>query len=95
MTSYKNNQDVLELKEEELLLLHDKIQQTSDVLTLTIPQNQQKILLMKMMLCDIHQGHETGVLLRLDDFIFLNGEVKLMKITEHQKLKYVGNFGEH
>ena len=28
-------------------------------------------------------------------FSTTNGEVKLMKITEHQKLKYVGNFGEH
>ena len=34
-TSYQHNQDVLELKEEELLLLHNKIQQTSHVLTLT------------------------------------------------------------
>ena len=29
------HQDVLELREEELILLQDKIQQTSDVLTLT------------------------------------------------------------
>ena len=35
MTSYKHNHDVLELNEEELLLLHNKIQQTSHVLTLT------------------------------------------------------------
>ena len=35
LTSYKHNQDVLELKEEELILLQDEIQQTSDVLTLT------------------------------------------------------------
>ena len=35
LTSYKHNQDVLELKEEELILLQDGIQQTSDVLTLT------------------------------------------------------------
>ena len=34
-TTYKHNQDVLELKEEELILLQDEIQQTSDVLTLT------------------------------------------------------------
>ena len=34
LTSYKHNQDVLEL-EEELILLQDEIQQTSDVLTLT------------------------------------------------------------
>ena len=25
----------------------------------------------------------------------MNGEVKVMKITNHQKLKYVRNFGEH
>ena len=35
LTSYKHNQDVLELKEEELILLQGGIQQTSDVLTLT------------------------------------------------------------
>ena len=37
MTSYKHNHDkVLELKEEELLLiLHNKLQQTSHILTLT------------------------------------------------------------
>ena len=35
LTSYKHNQGVLELKEEELFLLQDEIQQTSDVLTLT------------------------------------------------------------
>ena len=35
LTSYKHNQDVLELKEEELILLQDEIQQTRDVLTLT------------------------------------------------------------
>ena len=35
LTSYKHNQDVLELTEEELILLQDEIQQTSDVLTLT------------------------------------------------------------
>ena len=35
LTSYKHNQDVLELKEGELILLHDEIQQTSDDLTLT------------------------------------------------------------
>ena len=34
LTSYKHNQDVLEL-EEELILLQDEIQQTSGVLTLT------------------------------------------------------------
>ena len=34
LTSYKHNQDVLELKE-ELFLLQDEIQQTSNVLTLT------------------------------------------------------------
>jgi len=31
----KHNQDVLELKEEELILLQNEIHQTSDVLTLT------------------------------------------------------------
>ena len=35
LTSYKHYQDVLELKEEELILLQDGIQHTSDVLTLT------------------------------------------------------------
>ena len=34
LTSYKHNQDVLELKEKKLTLLQDEIQQTSDVLTL-------------------------------------------------------------
>ena len=33
-TSYKNNEDVLGLKEEEVILLQDEIQQTSEVLTL-------------------------------------------------------------
>ena len=33
---------------------------------------------MDMTLCDIHQGDETGVLLRLDDYLYMNGEVKLM-----------------
>ena len=35
LTSYKHHQDVLELKEEELILLQHEIQQTSDILTLT------------------------------------------------------------
>ena len=35
LTSYKHHQDVLELTEEELILLQDEIQQTSDILTLT------------------------------------------------------------
>ena len=35
LTSYKHHQHVLELKEEELILLQDEIQQTSDILTLT------------------------------------------------------------
>ena len=35
LTSYKHHQDVLELKQEELILLQDEIQQTSDILTLT------------------------------------------------------------
>ena len=35
VTSYEHNQDVLELKEEELILLQVEIRQTSDVLTLT------------------------------------------------------------
>jgi len=35
LTSYNHNQDVLELKEEELILLQDEIQETSDVLILT------------------------------------------------------------
>ena len=34
LTYYKHNQDVLELKEKELTLLQNEIQQTSDVLTL-------------------------------------------------------------
>ena len=34
LTSYKHNQDVLELKEKELILLQVEIQQTSDVHTL-------------------------------------------------------------
>ena len=91
LTSYKHNQDVLELKEEELLPVHNKIHQTNDVLTHSLTA----FLLMNMRLCDIHQGDETGVLLRLDDYLHMNGEVKLMKITEDEKLKYVGNFGEH
>ena len=41
------------------------------VMTSLLPQNQQKFLLMNMRLCDIfHQGDETGVWLRLDDFLF-------------------------
>ena len=35
LTSYMHHQDVLELKEEDLILLQDEIQQTSDILTLT------------------------------------------------------------
>ena len=35
LTSYKHHQYVLELKEEDLILLQDEIQQTSDILTLT------------------------------------------------------------
>ena len=35
LASYKHHQDVLELKEEDLILLQDEIQQTSDILTLT------------------------------------------------------------
>ena len=42
LTTYKHNQDVLELKEEELILLQDEIQQTSDVLTLTEQGRSQK-----------------------------------------------------
>ena len=40
------------------------------VMTSLLPQNQQKFLLMNMRLCDIHQGDETGVWLKLDDFLF-------------------------
>ena len=47
-----------------------------------LPQNQQKFLLMNMRLYDIHQGDETGVLLRLDDYLYMNGEVKL-KVGTH------------
>ena len=36
LTSYKHHQDVSELKEEDLILLQDEIQQTSDFLTLTV-----------------------------------------------------------
>ena len=28
---------------------------------------------MNMRLCDIHQGDETAVLLRLDDYLYMNG----------------------
>ena len=35
LTFYKHHQDVLELKEKELILLQDEIQQTSDILSLT------------------------------------------------------------
>ena len=35
LTSYKGHQDVLELKEEDLILLQDEIQGTNDALTLT------------------------------------------------------------
>ena len=84
-----HNQDVLELKGEELLLLHDKIQQircqngSRAVKRLRIPktlceivmssllQNQQKFLLLNMRLRDdIHQGDETSVLSRRDDFLY-------------------------
>ena len=71
------------------------IKLSRQVMSSLLTQNQQKFLLMNMTLCDIHQGDETGVLLRLDDYLYMNGEVKPMKISEHQKLKYVGNFGEH
>ena len=40
LTLYKHNQDVLELKEKELILLQDEIQQTSDVLTLAESLNR-------------------------------------------------------
>ena len=40
LTSYKHNQDVLELKEKELTLLQNEIQQTSDVLTLAESLNR-------------------------------------------------------
>ena len=39
-TSYKHNQDVLELKEDKLILLQEKTQQTSAVLTLTVLSNR-------------------------------------------------------
>ena len=35
LTSYKQNRDILELKEEQLILFQGEIQQTSDLLTLT------------------------------------------------------------
>ena len=35
LTSYKGHQDVLELKEEDLILLQDEIQGTNDAFTLT------------------------------------------------------------
>ena len=35
LTSYKHHQDVLVLKGEDLIVLQDEIQQTSDILTLT------------------------------------------------------------
>ena len=41
-----------------------------EVMTSLSPQNEQKFLLMNMRLCDIHQGDEAGVWLRLDDFLF-------------------------
>ena len=40
LTSYKHSEDVLELKEKELTLLQDEIQQTSDVLTLAESLNR-------------------------------------------------------
>ena len=40
------------------------------VMTSLSPQNEQKFLLMNMRLCDIHQGDETGVWLRLDDLFY-------------------------
>ena len=40
LTSYTHKQDVLELKEKELTLLQDEIQQTSDVLTLAESLNR-------------------------------------------------------
>ena len=40
LTSHKHSEDVLELKEKELTLLQDEIQQTSDVLTLAESLNR-------------------------------------------------------
>ena len=45
LTSYKHNQDVLELKEKELILLHVEIQQTGDVHTLAEITEQKFLLL--------------------------------------------------
>ena len=45
-----------------------------------------------MRLSDIHQGDETGVLLRLGDFLHYEWEVKLMKITEHQTTEICWEF---
>ena len=41
ITSYKNNEDVLELKEKEVIPLRDEIQQTSEVLTLQYRINRK------------------------------------------------------
>ena len=53
---------------------------------------------MDMTLCNIHQGDETGVLLRLDDYLYMNGEVKLMaylSIKNWNMLGILGNIKEY
>ena len=92
MTSYKHNQDVLELKEEEPILLQDDIQQTSDVLTPT--EATQIYADEREVIRNFHQEDERGsVLLRI--IFTMTSEVKLLKITDHQNLKYDRSCGEH
>ena len=65
------------------------------VMSSLLPQNQQKILLMNTYYVTFIKETKPVFCWGWMIFSTMNGEVKLMKITEHQKLKYVGNFGEH
>ena len=50
-----------------------------------LPQNQQRFLLMNMRLCDNHQGDETVVLVRLDDFLHYEWRGKTYKNNRASK----------
>ena len=95
LTSYKHNQDFLELEEKELTLFQDEIQQTSNVLTLQNHWTEISANLNKNKVF-IKAGDVTGVLLRLDDFIFYEwrGKTYEKNWPSTWKLKYVRNFGE-
>lgn len=85
LTSYKHHQDVLELKEEELIQLQDEIQETSAVLILTEATEFS---------ADELEGMRHSSRRRKRIISAITSEVKPMKIISDEKLKYDRNCGK-